>query len=431
MSRQLTPWDKVDRFGDPWHGLYRNGVLELPNGSTRAHAPTPTRGDCFVVKVPGLPAPTNTAADAAAGRTWLNYALLAGVDHTLYRTNLSENGWVYIDPNNKAWLVEMAWGAGRQLQLLFKRFFSAAVVQSLSLYCTPALSALVDSTVGNGRISDINSTGSHVVIGHELSPFSNTNILLTLSGIPGSATATLVPLSDPGNESYPWLIETNTNVITEVYRYLYNPIGGGEAVYQDVQIAYPDGGERPIISVPAPPDGYYPYSAGALSLSTTTGKITKRRCIGYCFDSADLLKKVEWSEEETRNGYGYNYDVFDEQTTSPFFHAVGVQTTKHWISIGAIKACEFFSMSTGDGILTYDVADPASKYFFSAARVSNKCFTLRYSDISGNYYFCPPVTPFGAASGPPVSDNRIYATCHPVTGQIIYGGDTPGNVCFI
>ena len=33
----MTPGERFDqdevlRFGDPWHGLYRNGVIELPNG---------------------------------------------------------------------------------------------------------------------------------------------------------------------------------------------------------------------------------------------------------------------------------------------------------------------------------------------------------------------------------------------------------------
>ena len=50
----MTPGERFDqdevlRFGDPWHGLYRNGVIELPNATTRAPGSSPSSGSSFAI----------------------------------------------------------------------------------------------------------------------------------------------------------------------------------------------------------------------------------------------------------------------------------------------------------------------------------------------------------------------------------------------
>lgn len=94
--------------GHPWHGLCTNGVLALPNGTTKTY-PQPASGDAHVLRVPGVPEVTRTpeeaAADSAAGRTWLNYAILSGSACQLYSKALGAGRWIYADEAGDRWLV--------------------------------------------------------------------------------------------------------------------------------------------------------------------------------------------------------------------------------------------------------------------------------------------------------------------------------------
>lgn len=101
--------DEIARFGDPWHGLYRGGVLELPTAATRAlPGAAPANGENYKVMIPGQPAVTTDAGDTAAGMTWLNYGVLSGKDKRLYGVNLGEMKWIYVDADNLPWLATLS-----------------------------------------------------------------------------------------------------------------------------------------------------------------------------------------------------------------------------------------------------------------------------------------------------------------------------------
>ena len=110
--------------GCPWHGRVAGGVLTLPNAQTMA-APQPGgtalatwyAGAVWVQQHPAAGSSLQTlsfgatrdAADAAAGRRWLNYALLSGESQLFYGKPL--NGWLWADANGESWWVQTDLGA--------------------------------------------------------------------------------------------------------------------------------------------------------------------------------------------------------------------------------------------------------------------------------------------------------------------------------
>lgn len=115
-AHQPGPPGRVTVWGRPWHGLVEGGTLTLPNGATMAHPSPGDAGDADVLafRLPGTPAvvrsPEQAAADAAAGRQWLDYALISGrYDRQLYGQSIGGNGtWLYAAPDGSRWLVTLA-----------------------------------------------------------------------------------------------------------------------------------------------------------------------------------------------------------------------------------------------------------------------------------------------------------------------------------
>lgn len=115
-KNQPGPPGRITIWGHPWHGLVEDGVLTLPNAATMSY-PAPSAGgeaDVLAFAVPGTPAVSRdaaqTAADTAAGRQWLNYALISGhYARQLYGQNIGGNGsWLYAAPDGSRWLVTLA-----------------------------------------------------------------------------------------------------------------------------------------------------------------------------------------------------------------------------------------------------------------------------------------------------------------------------------
>lgn len=120
---------QVAVWGHPWHGLWKagDGKIHVPDGpvidtpgQSPSHGPLAREsriGDAWKVQPPGTAAvartPAEAAADAAAGRTWLNYAILSGSSKRLYGKALHPNAfesmrvWIYVDPDGGRWLVRL------------------------------------------------------------------------------------------------------------------------------------------------------------------------------------------------------------------------------------------------------------------------------------------------------------------------------------
>lgn len=124
MTRALI-WgiDIPTEVADPWHGLWTeaSGKLLSPTGveSTPVNPPTCTQNlkatwpdtslipipscDAILVRKPGLPAVTTPDSELEAGKTWLNYNILAGTTRRIAGKNA--NGYIYITPSGLRWRV--------------------------------------------------------------------------------------------------------------------------------------------------------------------------------------------------------------------------------------------------------------------------------------------------------------------------------------
>lgn len=107
----IPPLSRPRLLGQPYHGLVVGGVLTLSNGKT-VDAPWGW-GDCYVLRVPGVAGqgvqmtPVEAAQEAAAGRQWLDYAMLVGRHRTYGGTiTVGANAWLYAAPDGTVWRIE-------------------------------------------------------------------------------------------------------------------------------------------------------------------------------------------------------------------------------------------------------------------------------------------------------------------------------------
>ncbi len=261
---ETFPFDEIERFGDPWHGLVKDGVLKLPNGGTRALSGTaPVGGDCFAVRRAAPPAVSTPAADAAEGMTWLDYGLMCGTQHVLYGTALGVLSWVYVAPDDSAWRVQYANGPGT---LSFTRFGLLGEAPAPAAQ-TIGLSGV--NTSYDTRCLDLTPTGDKALIGSFIDSIyrqasrAAANILkgvylIEIGGTPPAATATFTTLA---NEAACRGVDTNTRMTT-VYESLIfaapHPVNGfpyaDPTTFEVVEWSYtmPTGGDK-LTYNPGPP----------------------------------------------------------------------------------------------------------------------------------------------------------------------------------
>lgn len=215
--------DEFQRFGDCWHGIWRQSTLKIttPSGpvvDTPGQAPQPapwgTHGECNALIIPGLPVPTNTAQDTAAGATWLNYALLSGHYRRLYGKPVSA---IYLDPANKPWKIDLTPNpslsgltgtAGITVGLRnFGDMTGSAVVTQTSAELTAAFTINSDPYGSTWMwIEDLRTDGRgilmHIACGHSNLPRRTMAVFeLTIAGTPPSATFTWTKLADEASSS--------------------------------------------------------------------------------------------------------------------------------------------------------------------------------------------------------------------------------------
>lgn len=95
-------------WGCPWHGLVRNGQLELANGDVMdfpqyGAAAGWQRGMAVRVANPAV-SDIELPVATEDGRQWRNWAVLAG-NRSLHGIALPADSWIYIDPAGERWLV--------------------------------------------------------------------------------------------------------------------------------------------------------------------------------------------------------------------------------------------------------------------------------------------------------------------------------------
>ncbi|WP_374495320.1 hypothetical protein [Zoogloea sp.] len=107
----IPPGSRPRLLGQPYHGLVRDGVLTLSNGKT-IQAPWGW-GDCYVLRVPGVAGQgvqmtqVEAAQEAAAGRQWLDYAMLVGRQRNYAGAIIvGANAWLYAAPDGTVWRIE-------------------------------------------------------------------------------------------------------------------------------------------------------------------------------------------------------------------------------------------------------------------------------------------------------------------------------------
>jgi hypothetical protein len=174
----LCVLDEILKLGDPWHGLIQGGTVRLPGGKTRPVArPGIGVGVVYPLIPYGVtPAATADAADVAAGRTWLNYGLLAG--DCLYEQSISSAFpcWVYIAPDNSTWRVAYAhvfiagvWKLQLQFYPLRRVFLTddkwGGLAQTIQVEVNPA-----PWSYTQGLLYDLDSKGANAIFRQQLNP---------------------------------------------------------------------------------------------------------------------------------------------------------------------------------------------------------------------------------------------------------------------
>lgn len=225
-AHQPGPPGRVTVWGRPWHGLVEGGTLTLPNGATMAHPYPGDAGDADVLafRLPGTPAvvrsPEQAAADAAAGRQWLDYALISGrYDRQLYGQRIGGNGtWLFAAPDGSRWLATLAgvpdthdltmpWATHLTLDR-FGEIGGAAEQHTVAVTLTDwqqelpgvgyTLTYAGSVTSADVAVEDVDTGGGRVILSIALDTSDAIDrrplgfILLSLSGLPGvDATANM------------------------------------------------------------------------------------------------------------------------------------------------------------------------------------------------------------------------------------------------
>lgn len=423
MAGEFLQLNEVVHFGDPWHGLYRNGFIELPNAALRAPIEGPVSGDCFDVHVPGvLPAITD-AGDVAAGRSWLPYGLISGRNHVLYGTELGSMSWIYVAPDSSTWYASGTWLGLNELSLSLAPVFGGAPSQTIVINCSPALSIEI-ATIGYGRVMDIKQDGSQVAFGHQPASMLETSqdwnlraaSVLTISGTPGGATASLTLLYEINSPTLGGVITTDTRVTIEMQKRQWREIGAWPYVY-----IYE---ERPSSAAAWPPPSGYEYSGEFwISSQMRSGKYFRSDIIGYVFDPSGTLTTVRFEQDFTDDGVGW---------LSPFNEGkyyVGTATNRQWVAVGAVESTKEVQVYVNDGPPTSEqtVGTNAAEY----VRYSNRLYGLSvYASGASNFH--APVSPVEqSAVAPVIAPGIPYATFHPVTHAVSFHAKTAGVICWV
>jgi hypothetical protein len=435
----LCVLDEILKLGDPWHGLIQGGTVRLPGGKTRPVArPGIGVGVVYPLIPYGVtPAATADAADVAAGRTWLNYGLLAGA--CLYEQSITTGApsWVYIAPDNSTWRVLYATSTLLGVPTLTISFYPlrklfltsdkwGGLAQTLQVQINPP-----DGNYNATEISDIDSKGANCVFVKRVAdaPAVTSAALLNLQGVPPNVTATYTLLisgwSNPLYSPYDTAITIDYSRVTtlsiEWLDYWEDP---PTPYVQDVL----QGDPPPYELGSGSPTGWAWVKeavSGIFNLSATT--------VGFCFDASDNLVAVKsrgeasynWIDDRVRDPKTFLFSQ-TRTTTGPcwtrIFMSIGVDYASAieddgatWIMVGFSGFKQDVPIYAGNAYGDPSVTSIIRKY-------SNRLYGMKFQDGT-THYWRPPISPDVISAYPADIVNTgvpPFATYHPITQQIVW-----------
>lgn len=406
MAGELFLLDEIAKAGDPWHGLYRaaTGKIHTPHGVDvpLRGVPPEMEGSCYKVAIPGTPAATNTAADATAGRTWLNYAIVAGYNNRLYGKPMF--GPVYIDDNNRPWRVVVSpwvtWSGltgTLHLELAFLPLFGGTVQQTIAKTLTfTALSA--DSPVTQSRLEDVAENGRRFMVSHVGFPASGSYARrcmalgeVALNGVPPAVTATFTKIADEAG-SY---VESFTSAIT-------TQVSGWK---NGAQVIVTFGPGQTI-------DYYNQIDSGAwqIAFGTTNGSLTRLVGGRYAGNAPQAVTSVE-TRTHTSTGQILNAPVGYKKWTQGVQQSLSLAVMAGGATIASYTLGATGSGTTeNDGLGTITVNGSVSYTSSDGRSASNP-------NWGGNETTIPFV------GWPPAPDGLFYAVRYSNTVYGFVGGD--------
>lgn len=421
--------NEIERFGDPWHGLVKGGVIELPNSSTRDLAgETPVGGDCFRVQRPSQAAVTTSSADAAEGMEWRNYGLIYGSQHILYGVALNELSWLYIADDETVWRVQYANGSG---DLTFTRFGllgedPAAVAQTISLSGT--------DTGYITRCLDLTATGSKALIGstvesvYYMASRAAANILggvylIEISGTPPAASATFTVLAD--EEACRGTASNTRSVYAERFTTVAAPDPSSglpwpdTSTYEQVDWDYSyatDSGDPN--TAPALPSGkYYTYSNGMGGVYLTASWIVA------------IASPVDLINGAAASGGTYTYSGAKQKTGVVIGATFAGGATAQLVTVDMSLTDSNSGLAiTREGTLALKIGATSIETLNFASTYGDGTYTLNLGDIYTNTSAASLMAGFAVLDI--FTDDTHVLIAGPGTGETIEGLNSSGELAY-
>lgn len=472
--------------GWPWHGIFRSstGKITAPNG-VQVDAPWPSSfinsGECWQIKIPGLPEPTTSAADLAQGRTWVNYGLIAGNERTLYGVHLGSDASIYLDSHDKPWLMRLVVGGSRASASIgatvsLKRFGVVGPEETPHFYpiSVATFSKSPDypyAGAGYGVHLDISRNGREHLVAIQRDSAASPNgwtgyaciAKVTVSGSPddGDVAVAISVLADETAESWDaTTIWTGGGGVYPWYDYATDSTG--------VAYGNPDATKNQLPNMPGANSrsnsrlvlGGARFSAsGSPQILMVRAEyrrevILDSETIGYKSytqigrDIESVLMSLELSGSVIGSS-GLTRTTAFTQTTAPSGSSCTATETTDEGGMTYVKSYgipnQVVSATSRNGWFGYEVASPADLDKFGIAqRLSNTVYSLRswgYDSTDGSGLISPTRLIFGPAVGiigsdptttalpaSPSSAHPTFATEHPVTGEVVRSNT---SVCWV
>ena len=458
--------DTIDRFGDPWHGLLRSGVIELPNSTTRAPVGTlPNDGSSHTIKIPGAAAVTTSAADATAGMTWLNYALMTGNDHCVYGLPLGNVSWIYIDADDLPWRAELS-GSGSSLTITLTRFGILDRTGTAAAIHTKTISFTWPTDAGIlYNVDDVDSAGrTAAIVFYVLLADGAREVrqvwTAALSGVAASLSITMVdrtpsPLEDSSSGVAPGCTDT------DLASWWVRPFDASGVVgpFEKDQYGYfvgytPPSGGYDVCYGPPAHEHYFTQIIRVVG-ATLHGDVFRLVTLTMYLEvlaaaTVDTGRLFE-SGTELNNGFGNItfYAPFHRTTTVSGYYRITVDGRDADANVVSVFEDWLFdgpgpTVNYGDGVWTgprnvitpvtiSGVTEPTPYYGYASPFTFGAKYVRGLRMANRAYMICAmpgTVIPFRIAG--PVSDtaatDETFATAHPITGQLIIKNS---GVCWV